>query len=201
MDSKKKILIPIFSVLAVLFVITIIVIAIFASQQHDFSSSIVVNYSAKDIDGTAEAKIYCGNNIIYFTTDGTKNGNKIVSFKKDSEIKNYSLKPTQEVYFEKPTNYVLFEFCFSCSSKTPGYIADLTFAGIADNVTITTLKSQNKQPTTATIPDSVTDPTNFTISAEVPQGKMYYVYIKAKVNDENSDANFSLNFSWVLAGN
>ena len=200
MADKKKILIPICSALAVLFVIAIIVIAIFAAQQQNFSSSIVVNYNAKDIDGTAEARIYYGDSIVYFTDDGTKAGNKIISFKKTSDANNFTLKPTQEVHFEKPINYVVFEFIFSCSSKTSGYNAELSFLGIAENITITTLKSATKQPSTAAITGSVSDFDNFTISAEVPQGKMYYVYIKAKVNDDSVNANFSANFSWKLRG-
>ncbi len=201
MTKKKKIIVSIISVIAVICVLAISVIVIYAASQHDFSSAIKVSFDAQGVDGAVSAKIYLGGSDTKgssFTSDGTTSGKKVLTFKKD-QFTSLILKPTQEFSLQKPNTFVVFEYEFDCSTiMQGGYTATMEFYGIADNIKVTTLNSASHTTNYGSITSTVSDPTNFTVSANIPQGRKYFVYIKAAIIDDSIDANFSANFSWKL---
>lgn len=107
--KKRKLLIGVFSICAVLVISILTTVIVLASGTHDLKSSLEIRYVATQIKGSASATYKIGSgSTTSMTTDGSASGATTVSFDVTDASQTYSLKPQSGITLTSTDTYVVF---------------------------------------------------------------------------------------------
>ena len=177
MNTKKKLVVT-FTIIALVFVATIVAfLAVFASMQQSIRTSLNINYSAKDIQGTVQATYSYGNKSGYLKTSS---GDTVLRFNAEDDNQNGTLSfPADEtIELTAKNNYLLLTYMFTNSG-------DALYTAFM-NIDPSTYSSKNMTIEYGMNPQDFTTNQFALVVRETQPGETVKFYIKVKINDVNS---------------
>lgn len=184
--KKRRLLIGVFSICAVLVISILTTVIVLASGTHDLKSSLKIRYVATQIKGSGSATYKIGTgSVTKMTTDGTASGGTKVSFDVTDPSEIHPLKPQAGITLTTTDTYVVFSYTFTNEGET--YYATL------------------KNGLSGTTGLSFTYATDSGFSSMVPsfshqpikQGSTT-LYIKISLSSQVNDISCSGSFTWNL---
>ena len=209
MSSNKKIALTT-GVLILLIIITAAsIIAIFAAAQQTVNSEVSVTYKSENVSGTASAKYYVGPNDKegkQMRVNGEEAGATSIDFNSKNPIETQTLSPVEkEIKLSEENYFVVFEYYFTNTNSQNDYMVKLsTSDSTVKNMKFLTEMSYEKvsdwQEGSLLDVEGLfsTDIANLNLTEIVPANKELYMYVIAKINNLDNDADFKLNFNWEL---
>lgn len=213
MEAKKKLIVALTSVCAVLFAGIVAMGIVWAATSQTITSNIKVTYTATEISGSMSANVYFNSD----TAVPMKNGEATaVTFDGATQTTSGTLTPQSDVVLlnENGKTFAIFEYIIRNASTTSAmsavlsYTDDTTSPNAADgNVVVYAYSSASAVATPHTNVATLYGTSNGNalnvisgqfISEQIAANSTKYFYIVVAINDTASDAEFSGTFSWLL---
>ncbi len=198
MNSKKKFVITISSLVAVIAIAVVTIVAVFAASNAGVNQTLTVRYTATDVSATVKANYIVGTtSTAMLTEDGAE---ELVFRPTDEE--GGSLSPEAEnIPLDTKTNSVVFEYIFTNDSNSIDVAIDLDTTGFSvTNMNIGYAYSYSKITDTANMPlaDSFEPMMILGEAKEEGAFETLYVYVKATIANLANDASFEGNMDFAL---
>ncbi len=198
MSAKKKFIITLVTLVAVLVVVSVGLIVALVSPTQNASASITVRYEATNVavDVSATYKIGSQSAVNMYAQDGVAT---VLSFNNDvATAKNQTLAPTaSELALTNDDNYILFEYKFVNRSKTIDIDISLDTTQITNNNVVVRYAYANSSTAYSSL-NLQSSFTTRTLVANASANATTYIYIAVRVNDQMYDATYSGTITWGL---
>lgn len=211
MEGKKRLIVALSSLCAVLLAAVVGIAVIWASTQQTVTSSVKVTYTAIEAAGSMSANVYFGSDTAVPMSGGT---NGVVSFD-GSQSASGTLTPQSNITLENQAgeNFVIFEYIITNTapnimSAVLTYTDSTTSPNAADaNIKVYVYESASAvtNPHTNVVTlyglnnaNLLVNTTGQFINAQVSVGGTKHFYIVVAIDDLANDSEFSGEFSWVL---
>jgi len=216
MEKKKKIIVALSSLCAVLVAAIVTMGIVWAATSQTITSQIKVTYTAQEISGSLSAKVYFNSDTgVAMTADGTAQGATTVTFDGSTATTSGTLTPQGDTVLlnENGKRFVIYEYVITNASTSTAMSAVLTYAddSSGSNAEDANIKVYAYANTTAVSNPHTSAETirgasganlvanhSSLISDTVSASGTKYFYILVEINDLASDAEFSGTFSWAL---
>ena len=198
MNSKKKFIITITSLVCVIIASIVTIVAIFAMRNAVVDQKFSVRYTATDVSATVRANVIVGDSSTPMIDD---NGNDELVFLA-SDTEGGALFPTDdEIFLSTIDSSVVFEYIFTNDSSDIDVKVDIDTTNFTlSNMAVGYSYSYTQITNTASMP--LTDSFEpMMILGEDDEGGVYnslYVYVKATISDLSQDASFEGSVEFAL---
>lgn len=200
MSAKRKLVVAMISIACVVFGLVATVSIVFAMTDQTIISSLNVDYTAVDIDGSVEATVFVGVNDegTPLTPNGTRvDGNKLIFKAADKENAGSLTFPTGLPDLTEENQYTMVIKYTYTNTGDRHYIASLAFDSEETNENMTIEHGIIKDSTVSTEIE-YEEGVNYAIVVQAGATRSYWVRIT--VNDAAYDAHYSADFNWNLVG-
>lgn len=214
MNSKAKLSLTITAMVLVAMIAIVSIIAVFAARTQNFTSSITVSYTSREVQGTATARWGLYNDYIWNNMKDD-NGNMEIHFEREP-LENAALSP-DDIVLENEDDFVVFEYNFTNDGPHP-YELTLTYEdddAPDENVNLYTWATPIKSTADEDVgtldvdfscgldytkDNYMHDKFTNTLTTTVIPDEKISIYIMLEIADIGEDANFSGTISFDLDG-
>lgn len=198
MNSKKKFVITISSLVAVIAIAIVAIVAVFAVSNAGVNQSLTVRYTATDISATVKANYIVGSTSTAMVTEDGEN--ELVFRPTDTE--GGSLSPEEDnIALDTKNHSIVFEYIFTNDSNSIDVAIALDTTGFSvTNMNIGYAYSYSQITDTANMPTTDSFEPMMILGEKNENGafETLYVYVKATIANLANNASFEGNMDFAL---
>ncbi len=198
MNSKKKFVITISSLVAVIAIAVVTIVAVFAARNAGVNQTLTVRYTATDVSATVRANYIVGSTTTaMLTDDGVDN----LVFRPTSETGGSLSPEADNIALDTKSHSIVFEYIFTNDSNSIDVAIDLdTTAFSTTNMNIGYAYSYSKIADTSNMPLTSSFEPMMILGEAKENGDFdtLYIYVKATVANLANDASFEGSMDFAL---